>query len=135
MAFATIHRFAEALDHDDYDAARELLEPDASYETGDSTTDGADAILASFRAVSDWGKAHLDALEFGHRIDDTNAPMEIVFIDVLRKSGEQLRLEHSMHVRLSPSGRIHHLRLERPPGEQQLVTAFFERHGLVREKP
>ncbi len=126
-----VRRFAEALDRDHYDLAKQLLQPDATYEADGATIHGAEAILASFRAVSDWGKEHLDALEFTHEIDG-NAPLEIVFIDVLHKGGEQLRLEHSIHIGLSPSGLINHLRLERPPEEQQLVAAFFERHGLRR---
>jgi hypothetical protein len=125
-----IHALAEALDADDYAAAKQLFEPEADYDTGTKIINGADAILAEFRRTSEWGRAHLDALEFSHEIEDEVSPFEILFIDVLRKDGDQIRVEHTMHVTLSQQGSVHHLRLETPPGVQRLVDEFFDRHGL-----
>jgi hypothetical protein len=127
------HRLACALDRDDYATAEPLLEPEAAYDSGDSIIHGAAAIIDSFRTTSEWGRANLDALEFSHEIDDDNAPLEIVFIDVLGKNGDELVLRHSMHLTLSDRGLVSELRLERPPGEKEEVHRFFERHGLHRK--
>ncbi|MBV9277765.1 MAG: hypothetical protein JOZ97_05970 [Candidatus Eremiobacteraeota bacterium] len=125
-----VHELAASLDSDDYVAAEQLLEPDAIYHTGDSTILGRSEIIASFRATSEWGHRHLDALEFSHEIDDAK-PSEIIFIDVLRKDGEELRLEHAMHVGISRRGLINELRLQPRLGERELVKQYFHRHGLT----
>lgn len=128
-----VHRLARALDQDDYVTAALLLEPDALYDSGDSLIAGADAIIASFRRTSEWGRNNLDALEFSHEINDDTSPLEIIFIDVLRHNGEELSLRHSMHVGVSDAGLVSHLRLERPSDEEALIRAFFQRHGLIRD--
>lgn len=128
-----VRQLAAALDRDDYATAEPLLEPDATYDSGDSVIQGADAIVESFRKTSEWGRANLDALEFSHEIDDARAPLEIVFIDVLRKNGDELVLRHSMHLTLSDRGLVSELRLEFPAGERERVRSFFERHGLHRK--
>lgn len=102
------------------------------YDSGDSIVRGARAIIDSFRKTSEWGRANLDALEFSHAIDDDKAPTAIVFVDVLRKDGDELMLRHTMHLTLSQRGMVKHLRLERPRGERQEVRRFFQRHGLHR---
>jgi hypothetical protein len=127
-----VHRLARSLDADDYAAAKLLFEPYAVYETRDIVVRGVDAILASFRETSEWGRKNLDALEFSHEINDATAPFAIGFTDVLRHRGEEIMLKQTMHVRLSPRGLVQHLRLESPPDEQAIVGEFFKRHGLVR---
>lgn len=104
------------------------------YDSGDFIIAGGAKIIESFRSTSEWGHAHLDALEFSHEISDDKAPLEIVFIDVLRIGDDELTLRHSMHVALSQRGLINRLRLERPPGEKQEVHRFFKRHGLSGPK-
>ena len=127
-----VHQLASALDADDYVTAEQLLEPNAVYESGDSVTRGAAAIIDSFRRTSQWGREHLDALEFSHEIDDLNAPSDIVFIDVLRSGDEELTLRHTMHVAMSQRGRVNRLRLEVVPGEDAAVQSFFQRHGITK---
>jgi hypothetical protein len=129
-----VHQLAAALNRDEYATAQPLLEPNATYNSGDSIIQGAAPIIDSFRKTSEWGRANLDTLEFSHEIDEQKSPLEIVFIDVLRAGGEELTVRHSMHVTLSDRGLVSHLRLERPPGEKEEVHRFFGRHGLQREQ-
>jgi hypothetical protein len=129
--FEIVDRFAEALDRDDYVTASHCMEPDATYDDADKIIVGRDAILASFKATSDWGRTHLDELRFLHHINQS-APLEIHFIDILICDREELTLEHAMHVTLSKRGLIAQLRLIRPLDERAKVRAFFERHGIQR---
>ncbi|MBV9102330.1 MAG: nuclear transport factor 2 family protein [Candidatus Eremiobacteraeota bacterium] len=126
-----VERFASALDRDDYETAAQYLETDAVYDSGQAIIEGAPAILASFRATSEWGRRHLDRLEFLHEIGASD-PNAILFIDRLHKAGETLTARHTMHVELSKDHRICALRLESPAGEDERVKAFFHRHGLQR---
>lgn len=125
-----VHRFAEALDHDDYDTALRLLEPDASYQRDMDFIQGASPIVASFRRVSEWGRCNLDALEYYHEIDDETSPLEISFIDILRSEGDELNIRHSVQVTISENGLIEQLLFIRPPGEKEMLDQFFRRHHL-----
>jgi hypothetical protein len=125
-----VHRFAEALDRDDYDTALRLLEPDATYQRDMDLIRGACAIVNSFRTVSEWGRQNLDALEYYHEIDDEASPAEISFIDILRSEGDALEIRHSVHLAIAKSGLIGQLLFVRPPGEKEVLDEFFRRHHL-----
>lgn len=129
-----VERFATALDNDDYETAARCMEQDAVYDdNGGKTIVGRDAILESFRGASEWGRSNLDRLTFSHEIDDAT-PLQIRLIDVLAYGGEELALEHTMHLLLSDRGLISAVRVAYPPGERDRVAAFFERHGLKKPK-
>ncbi len=125
-----VHTFAEALDRDDYETALSLLEPDATYQRNNDLIRGASAIVDSFRRVSDWGGHNLDALEYAHEIDDESSPLEISFIDILRRNGDELRIQHSMYLEISENGLIGRLSFVQPPGEKEILGEFFRRHQL-----
>jgi hypothetical protein len=127
-----VNELAKALDQDDYTLAEALLDQKAVYDSGDAVIHGASNIIASFRKTAEWGRGNLDALEFSHEIDDAAASTEIVFLDVVRKAGEELTLRHRMHVSISENRLVDRLRLERPRGERAVIRAFFLRHGLTR---
>lgn len=128
-----VERFATALDNDDYETAALCMEQDAVYDdNGGKTIVGRDAILESFRDASEWGRSNLDRLTFSHEIDDAT-PLQIRLIDVLACGGEELALDHTMHLLLSDHGLISAVRVAYPPGEEERVSAFFQRHGLRRK--
>ena len=129
-----IHCFADALDGDDFAQVARLLENDAVYDTGEGLLHGSAAIVESFRKNSEWGRANLDGLEFYHEIDDERSPMDIRLIDVARHGGEEIVIDHTMHVRLSHRKLIEYLRLEYPPGEKERVSEFFRRAGLSKDR-
>lgn len=127
-----VERFATALDNDDYETAALCMEQDAMYDDGGGKTIiGRDAILESFRGASEWGRRNLDSLTFLHEIDKAT-PLQISLIDVLVYEGDELVLDHTMHLSLSGRGLISALRLVYPPGERERVSAFFTRHELKR---
>lgn len=125
-----VHLFAEALDRNDYETALRLLEPDATYQRDRELIRGASAIVDSFRRVSDWGDRNLDALEYAHEIDDESSPLEISFIDILRRNGDELRIQHSMHLEISENDLIGRLSFVQPSGEKEILGEFFRRHQL-----
>lgn len=127
-----VERFATALDTDDYATAALCLERDALFDDdGRDTIYGRDRILESFKQASEWGRSNLDSLRFLHKIDEAT-PLEIRLIDVLAHDGEEMMLNHTMHVSLSDRGLIAELRLVYPPGERERLRDFFTRHRLRR---
>lgn len=126
-----VERFATAIDTDDYATAASCMEEDAVYdEAGEKKLVGRDAILGYFRSSSEWGKANLESLTYSHEIDEGN-PLQIRLIDQLKYGGDEIAVDHMMHVSLSKHGLIAALRLEYPDGERNRVRAFFEHHGLA----
>jgi hypothetical protein len=114
-----------------YETALKLLEPTATYQRGGDLITGASAIVESFHKVSDWATNNLDAMEYSHEIDDDASPLEISFIDVLRCKGDELRIQHSVFLELSDNGLIRRLSFTQPPGEKEVLGAFFRRQQLT----
>ncbi len=123
-----VHRFAQALDDDDYVAAAACLAERAQYDTSEKIIIGSDQIVESFRAASEKGRNVFDSVEFRHEIDP-NAPLDIRFIDVLQLDGEEFVLDHTMSVKLSDDGLICGLQLTYPPGERTRLGDFLRRHN------
>lgn len=97
---AIIERFAQALDDEDYSTAKSCLAGDAEYDTGDAIIRGVTAILESFKRGAEYGRKTFDSVVFRHEISQ-NAPMEIRFIDILKRNGNEFILDHTMHVAIS----------------------------------
>lgn len=102
-----VERFAQALDDEDYATAANCLDADGEYDTGDQVISGVNAILESFKTAADAGRRTFDSIIFTHKIS-RDAPLDIRFIDVLKRNGEEFVLDHTMHVTLSDRGRVCH---------------------------
>lgn len=120
-----VERLAQALDDEDYVTAAECLDVDAEYDTGDQVIKGRDAILQSFKTAADSGRKTFDSVIFRHEISP-NEPLDIRFIDILTRNGEEFVLDHTMHLTLSDRGNVRQLRLRYPLGERERLNQFLK---------
>jgi hypothetical protein len=124
---------ALALDADDFDAARPLLDPGCVYEIGETTLTGPDAILASYAGNSVWAKKVLDGLEYESRVVATEGDTATVeFLDRLRHRGEVHEHRCRQEFSVGREGRIVRIRHRDLPGEPEALRAFFGRVGIER---
>ena len=126
----TLERVATALDDDDFDTLRSLLEPNCVYDADrDGSVVGPDAIADVFRRNSEWGRSRIQYIKFTHVID-ANDLTKILFIDDLEHNGRKIRHVITMHVAFSAHGLVQSLSLEYAPGERGRLHKFFREAGI-----
>lgn len=123
-AMGMVERLAQALDDEDYATARACLEVDAEYDDGARVIKGADAILQSFAESAERGRKTFQRVVFKHELS-VSAPLEIRFIDILMRKGQEFALHHTMRVALSERGLVKRLQLTLPPGERERLGHFL----------
>jgi hypothetical protein len=123
-AIGIVERLAQALDEEDYATASACLEPDAEYDDGARVIKGAEAILQSFAESAERGRKTFERVIFRHEIS-INVPLDIRFIDILSRNGEEFALDHTMRVALSERGLVKSLQLIFPPGERERLADFL----------
>jgi len=129
-SLAVAQQFATALDRDDYEAAGRVIYRDCAYAIDGETIIGRDAIVDSYLAVSDTGRAAFDSLEYDSSVSmDDDATAVIDFLDILIHNGT--RHEHRCQQILTIEGgwitRIEHRDL---PGERESLEAFKRDVGI-----
>ena len=123
-AIGIVERLAQALDEEDYATASACLEPDAEYDDGARVIKGAEAILQSFAESAERGRKTFERVIFRHEIS-INVPLDIRFIDILSRNGEEFALDHTTRVALSERGLVKSLQLIFPPGERERLADFL----------
>ena len=132
---ALAKRFAESLDGEDYDAARERLSAGAEYRISDEVHTGPDAILASYRASGDWAARVIERIEYESQVRATGPRSAIVtFIDRIEHAGERFVHRSEQHLEFDDAGAIRRIEHVDLPGEPEALAAFFQRVGLARPK-
>lgn len=132
-AFAVLESFAQALDHDQFEAAKRYLSHDCVYRTPSRTFNGPAEIIESFKESSSWAHSNIERVTFVHIVEDCgDCSRRIRFFDLLEHNGMRFRHVCLMHSRLNDQGLITELKLEDLPGEKEKVNEFFARVGIVR---
>jgi hypothetical protein len=127
-ALLTARRLAEALDAEDYSAARALLAAGCIYHTGTTTLTGPDAIIASYRANGEAARRRFDGIEYASRVEPLGpAGAVITYADRVRRGGEQHEHHCRQHVRVSEAGLVEEIRHEELPGERERLQEFERR--------
>lgn len=129
-----VETLATALDHDDYETARSLLDPEVTYEVGGESIVGPEAVVQSYRRASEMAHALFDEVEYDHEI--VNSSDESTFLIRYRDS---LMVEDEIHVHLAEQevtlGRdmlVTQIVDQVVPGERKKVDEFMARHGIRR---
>ena len=121
---------AEALDGEDYPAARALLSDDCRYEFRGETIDGADEIIALYRDNGDKGRQCFDQIEYRSEISPLpGRRARIDYTDIVTHAGETITHHCAQEIGVDEVGKITliiHVDLE---GEREAIEAFKERHG------
>jgi len=123
--------FAQALDRDDFHAARPMLRADCTYTIRDKVLRGPDAILASYQSATDDAHAKFDAIDYSSDISIQSSHIALIeFSDVLTHQGQTHH--HKCHQRLTidDAGLIVAIKHIDLPGERETLLDFLRRVGL-----
>lgn len=124
-------QFAQALDAEDYPAARALLADGCVYTIRGETHRGPEAIVASYRANGDSGRETFDAIEYESRVEPLNETTAVIrFVDHLTHRGERFTFECEQRITVNEAGRIDAIEHIDLPGQREAFTAFMQRVGL-----
>jgi hypothetical protein len=126
------HRFAGALDREDYEAARAMLTPDCRYEGRTGTVVGPDAIVSSYRHHSATARRLFDTVEYRsepQRIDDDTACVR--FFDCISKHGQTHVYQCQQRLQLRSDGLIASIRHEELPGARERLLEFCAACGVT----
>jgi hypothetical protein len=128
-ALRTARGLAQALDGEDYAAARQLLAENCVYHTGKGVLTGADPITASYRANGDSARKRFDAIEYASQVEPVDALRAVItYTDRVRRGEEWHEYRCRQQVRVDERGRIVEIRHEELPGERERLEEFAARH-------
>ena len=123
-------QLAKALDAEDYDAAVEHLAQGCTYEFRGSVIEGADAVIASYRAAEEAGRDRFDAIHYESSVSAVGTDAaRIDYTDIVTIAGDTHAHRCSQEVSLDNDGlvsRIRHVDLE---GEREALQEFEARHA------
>lgn len=123
---------AQALDADDFDAARLHLDEACEYTIGESRLVGPDAILASYAENTRRAHAAFEAVRYRSEPGAADgATVTMHYVDELEFGGERHVHQCRQHLTIGPGGRVVRIVHEEIPGEHDALVAFVERHGIV----
>jgi hypothetical protein len=121
----TARRLAEALDAEDYAAARALLAAGCVYHTGTTTLTGGDAVIASYRANGEAARGRFDGIEYASRVEPSGpAGAVITYTDRVRRGGERHEYRCRQQVRISQAGLVEEIWHEELAGERERLQEF-----------
>ena len=132
--YDTVEALAAALDNDDYTTVLSLLSDDVTYELGNRTLRGPEAVAASYRESSEMARRIFDSVEYGHshpRTTDGHT-FGIAYTDTLTIDDETLIHNAHQTVTVDRTKGVTHITNEEVPGESAKVEEFLERHGRSR---
>lgn len=132
MSSENVVRFAAALDREDYDEAARYLAEWCEYDTGGEVIVGREAILASYRSSSDWGRANLDSVRYESAVRDEQGAVVITYTDIIEHAGIGHTYRCEQAVVLDADGLIAHIAHRELPGEAEALAAYWERIGVKR---
>jgi hypothetical protein len=126
------HRFANALDQENYEAVRVMLAPDCRYEGRTETLVGPDAIVSSYRHHGATAQRLFDTIEYRSepvRIDDHTACIR--FFDSISKHGRTHVYQCQQRLQLRSDGLIASIRHEELPGARERLLEFCAACGVT----
>lgn len=129
-----VETLATALDEDDYDTARSVLDPEVVYEIGGNTLIGPDAVVDSYRKSSELAHQLFDEVAYDHEIlgTDEGAAFRVRYRDLLTAGGETHAHFAEQEVTLGRHWVVVKI-VDRPmPAEREKLEEFMARHGISR---
>jgi len=129
-----VRELAAALDRDDFGAAALFLAEDCEYHVRGEVTRGRAAILASYRASSEWGRAHLDGVVYESEVEaPRGAEVGVRFSDHLTAGDRRFTHRCRQVFTVSDQGLVIRIEHHDLPGEPEALKAFFDSCGIARD--
>jgi len=127
-------QFAEALDRDDFDAARDLLHENVVYDAPNGRLDSRDAVIDSYARNARWARRAFDELTFRSDVQMLATDRaEILYTDETMHRGVHHIYQCRQIITFDDTGRISHIEHREIPGEKEKLEAFLDRVGVKRE--
>jgi hypothetical protein len=134
--FRIAKAFSQTLDGDDFERATDFLDADCIYNTGRTELRGAQAIVASYRESSHWGRKNLDEVHYQSSIENCeDRQATILFIDRLKKGASQHEYRCKQQIFVSKAGKIYRIEQVEIEGQRVRLNKFFETCGFKRDVP
>jgi len=125
---ATARRLAEALDAEDYSAARATLAEGCVYHTGTTTLVGPEAVIGSYRATGEAAHERFDEILYASRVDPSETSGAVItYTDRVRCGREWHEFRCRQHVRIGAAGLVDEIWHEELPGERERLQEFEQR--------
>ncbi len=128
-----VRALAAALDRDDFARVAPLLAADCAYDTGREILRGPAAIVASYRAATEWAHAHLDSIQYESAVEPAvGDDVGVIFTDRVEHQGRPHVHQCRQVFTVGRDGRVTHIVHHDLPGESAAMKAFFDACGLER---
>jgi hypothetical protein len=126
--------FADALDRDDYEAAREFLTDETIYTIHGKLYIGADEVLDRYRRSAEWAASSFEQVDYDSSVEPLEGNrVEVTFVDHITHGDESLDLEArqvlTIDTQLEVVDRIKHRDYQ---GEDERIEEFFQKTGVDR---
>jgi hypothetical protein len=132
-AIQAAQRFAHLLDQQRYDELADVLDSECSYEFRDRSIQGAQKIIETYRANTEWGFGLFDRIEFDSEVvPESDQSARVRFSDRLFLGNADHRHICEQIVTVDDTGRIiriEHCDLE---GETEALDAFLKKCDVSR---
>lgn len=126
-------RFAAALDANDWDAALGLLAPRCRYDCRGTTSEGGDAIVASYREIGEWVAATFADVRYASEVVSADPPHVLLeFRDHMRHGDHVLDFRCRQRLTVDADGKIVAIAHIDLPGERDKADRFNAACGVKR---
>jgi hypothetical protein len=127
----TARSFAKLLHQKDFESAKGFIASFCEFKVGSETLHGPSAIVSVYESQSVKVKGVFDKIDSESAITEkTPEQIEIIYTDVLTKSGKTHRFQRKQVLDFDPKGDIITITLVRMEGEQERLNAFQREVGL-----
>lgn len=128
-------QFAQALDRDDFEAARALLAPECVYQGRTAILIGPEAILQSYRDASHWGRARLSRVDFSSAVRPESDGRQVIrYIDRIWHAGQCHSYQCEQVLSFGRNAEIVHILHRELPGQREALLRFFAEVGVVDDR-
>jgi len=126
-------RFVAALEAGDWTATQALLSEACVYEFRGGTLHGPEAIIATYREITEWVDQSFESVRYESRVERRPAGEALIhFRDLMDHGDHHLDFRCQQLIRVDEQGRIGRIQHIDIPGEAEKAAAFNEACGVKR---
>lgn len=123
-----------ALDSNDYETARSLMDPEVVYIIGEHRLVGPEEVVGSYQRASEMAHSLFDTVEYGHVVQGVveQQTVRVRYSDALGVGGDEHSHYSVQDLTIDPDRGIVEI-VDRPvPGEREKLDDFMASHRIER---
>jgi hypothetical protein len=121
---------AKALDAEDYDGAARHLTQSCTYEFRGRVIEGAEAIIATYRAAGEQARDRFDTIRYESSVSPIGTTgVRVEYVDIVTLAGDTHSHRCVQELLLDKEGLVSHIRHIDIEGELETLQRFEERHA------